>query len=641
MKKVKKLYVLCLIALTFIVCAIIFGTLTTKNTVLASAEDIDRNNYISAFNVVYDIRADRTMTVTEDLTFHFYGKSGFVREIPVNAGEKVQNISVKEIDNDGAEQNVYYNVTSERDYDNNPFICVDIGSSALKYQNHTFRLTYDYIVPPSISEAKQNIIALTPLGSGFDFLVEDINIKTILPDGYLNDGETICYIDAYNIIEVKITESTEDGKNVLSAHVDYVPAGTGVRFDVHFEEGILSRPLDFTPYIFVLLAIALLLLLICVKFISFSKAHLTPVVNFEAPNNMNPLLMGKLIDTRINNEDITSMIFYFADKGYLKINLDNENDPTLIRIVQHLPDSCADYEKTMFEGLFARGDTVKPSQLANRFYKTVEKVTARVNAQTKGLFTSKSMIAAVLFAVLGGFMLGIAPFVLALTQISVKYFVLAPFLSVIPALIVFGASQTVKWYELKIDKKKKTVYSIGIAAVCLVLCFLYALFVPNWVMGFIPKFLLCAVCCVICALSVTLLNRSEEYIKQLNEIVGFKNFILLAEKDRIEKMLEDDPQLYYHVLPYAQVLGVSDKWEEKFKNITVQPPQWASSSALNNVFTFYAFNSLMRNTMTSMTRTMTSRPSSSGASGSHFGGSGGSFGGFSGGGHGGGGGHFR
>lgn len=331
------------------------------------------------------------------------------------------------------------------------------------------------------------------------------------------------------------------------------------------------------------------------------------------------------------------MIFYFADKGYLKISLDENNSPTLIRIVRNLPNSCTDYERVMFEGLFARGETVTPAQLANRFYKTCERVTAMVNSRARGLFTSKSMSVAVLFATLGGLLLGVAPFALGLIQISVKYILVAPFLAIIPALIIFGASQTVRWYELKISKKKKALFSLLIALGCAALSLLYALLVPHWIMDFVPKLLLGAVCSAVCALSVIIVSRSDAYNAQLNQIVGFKSFILLAEKERLEKMLEDDPQFYYHILPYAQVLGVSDKWEEKFANITVEPPQWYASSVAGTVFRLHLFNSIMRNTMSTMTKNMVSRPSS-GASGGH---GGGHFGGFSGGGHGGGGGHFR
>ncbi len=636
MKKVKKLYFLCLIALTFIVCAIIFGAFTHQNTVNADAAYSDTANYIAGYDTVFDIRADRTMTVTEDLTFHFYGKSGFVREIPVNGGERVRNIRVKELDGT-TEKNVYYNVTDGEDEHNNPFIWVDIGSQEVKYENRTYRLTYDYIVPATGDEAKNNIIALAPVGSGYGFAVKNVNIKMLLPDGFLNDRQTLCYIDNSNKTPVDIIAGEENGRSVLCAHVDALAPYTGIRFDVHFGEGALKSYFDFTPYIFVLIGLALVVVLLIVKALCFSKSHLTPVVNFEAPNNMDPLLMGKLIDTRVNNEDITSMIFYFADKGYLKISLDENNSPTLIRIVRNLPSSCTDYERVMFEGLFARGETVTPAQLANRFYKTCERVTAMVNSRARGLFTSKSMSVAVLFAALGGLLLGAAPFALGLIQISVKYILVAPFLAIIPALIIFGASQTVRWYELKISKKKKALFSLLIALGCAALSLLYALLVPHWIMDFVPKLLLGAVCSAVCALSVIIVSRSDAYNAQLNQIVGFKSFILLAEKERLEKMLEDDPQFYYHILPYAQVLGVSDKWEEKFADITVEPPQWYASSVAGTVFRLHLFNSIMRNTMSTMTKNMVSRPSS-GASGGH---GGGHFGGFSGGGHGGGGGHFR
>lgn len=635
MKKVKKSTWLCFVALIIALFTVITGALCFGNGVQAGAVN-DYDNYIAGYNIVYDIRADRTMTVTEDLTFHFYQKSGFVRDIPVNGGEKVQNIKVKEI-KDGKEQSVYHKVTAENDDKGNYYICVDMGSQQTKNGLYTYHLTYDYIVPETEYEKKNNIIALAPIGRGYAFKIENIDLEIRLPEGYVNDDRTKCFIDGFGQTQVALTSSTENGKTVLRAHVDYLSARTGLRFDAGFEEGVLTEKFDFTPYIFVIIAVALIFVIIIVKALVYSKSHLTPVVNFEAPDSMDPLLMGKLIDTRINNEDISSMIIYFADKGYLEIDLTDENNPTLIRKVKLLPNKCADYETEMFEGLFERGETVKISELKYRFYKTVERVTSKINAKTRGLYTGKSMCVAAAFAFIGGILLGLAPFILAFFTISKTYFVLAPFLAIVPILVVFGASQTVKWYSLKFDKKKKALFSALIALLCVAVSLVYALLSPAWIMGFLPKFLLCAAACAASAVSVTVISRSDKYTEQLNQIVGFKNFILLAEKDRLEKLIEDDPQFYYHILPYAQVLGVSDKWEEKFKDITVQPPNWATRSAMDTAFSFYMFNSIMRRSMTSMSKNMYSRPSSSGASGggrSHFGG-------FSGGGHGGGGGHFR
>lgn len=49
----------------------------------------------------------------------------------------------------------------------------------------------------------------------------------------------------------------------------------------------------------------------------------------------------------------------------------------------------------------------------------------------------------------------------------------------------------------------------------------------------------------------------------LGRILGLKKYIELAEKDKMEALVEEDPKLYYKVLPYAYVLNVSDEWIDK------------------------------------------------------------------------------
>ena len=91
-----------------------------------------------------------------------------------------------------------------------------------------------------------------------------------------------------------------------------------------------------------------------------------------------------------------------------------------------------------------------------------------------------------------------------------------------------------------------------------------------------------------------------------------------------------NPQYFYDILPYAYVLGISDKWIKKFETINLQAPNWYDSNTSFNAITFGSFIS---NTMNSAHSSMASSPSSSSSS------SGGSSGGgSSGGGSGGGGG---
>jgi len=129
------------------------------------------------------------------------------------------------------------------------------------------------------------------------------------------------------------------------------------------------------------------------------------------------------------------------------------------------------------------------------------------------------------------------------------------------------------------------------------------------------------------------LSRTKEYTDTLGQILGFKDFIVVTEEEKIKFMLEENPQLYYKVLPYAQVLGVTDEWEKKFKNILIEPPTWAYGLQFD-VFDFLILNACLRRGMI----TAMMRPRAKGGSFIGRSGGGGGFGGFGGGGFGGGGG---
>lgn len=639
MKKIKfKPYLPLLLLLLTIAClAAGFGTAKT-----ASAETYD--NYLHSFyfknyEVTYDVKSNREISVTEKLEITFTGResTGFMKDIPVNAGETVKNVEVAELVN-GAKHSVYYDVYSVKDDYGNPYFYVDIGDYSNKTnQTHTYVINYVYCLTKA--QEGDNILYLNAIGVDRDknCHIESATVMLILPDGYLS-GKCFTGAALSENEESFKTHVNSDGRTVLTLEKIPLEYDEGVTFKLTFEEGALSTYFDFTPYWFVIATAVILLFLIALKFLAFNKRTLTPVINFEAPNKMNPLLMGKLIDGKIDSEDITSMIFYWADKGYLKINFDDQKDPTLIRIVRAIPQDAPDYEQIMFAEMFDGQDAIKPSMLRNKFYRTTDKVAKTVNDRTKGLYEKKSVIISIMLAVLAGLMLGLTPLLLALTQISLRYLIIAPFIAIIPLMFAYVFSMGLVNNKYKSKKGIKIGFACAAIGISLITTLFYTLLVPSFILGVVPKILLCLVASATACLSVIIITRTQSYTEQLNEIVGFRNFIELTEKDKLEKLLEEDPQFYYHVLPYAQVLGVSDKWEDKFKDITVQPPQWATSSTADTLLNFYIFNSIMRTSMSSMTSNFASRPSSSGSSG--FGGFSGG-GGHVGGGHGGGGFHGR
>lgn len=627
-RKVKFLPCLSFVALVF---AILACVLNLHPTDYASAESTHGTQaydfYFENYDVTYDVKANREINVTEVLSVCYtgYANTGFIQYIPVNGGEQIKNVKVTE-----NSKNVPFSVFSES-VDDVTFLCLDIGSSAYKTGTHVYTVSYKYCL--TRAQEGKNILAINAIGvdrqKNCD--IKNANVKFILPKGYL--GGKCIYGTVKTHKELSFTKTeTQNGIEILLNPV-YLKYNEGITVEFKFEDGVLSTYSEMTPYWFVVAGGAILLILLIVKFVAFRGRKIIPVVNFEAPNGYDPLMIGKLVDNKVNSEDITSMIYYWADKKYIKINFEDKNDPVLIRIVTHLPDSCPDYEKIMYKGIFAGGEAVNISSLEGKFYATAQKATSIVNSQTRGLFTSVSISAAVIFALLGGLILGLAPLIMGL-QIASNYWLILPFISLLPALIVFGLAESVKYSSLKIPKKKTALYCAGIAVLCAVLCGFYVLAVPSYVLDYLPKALISVVSSLIICLSVWLITKSEKYTKELGDIIGFKNFIALAEKDQLEKMLEDDPQYYYHILPYAQVLGVSDIWEKKFEGLTVEPPAWATGrrDMLDSLIEFHIINSIIRSSMLRMSAKMIAPPSSHGGSGH-----GGFGGGHVGGGHGGGG----
>ena len=78
------------------------------------------------------------------------------------------------------------------------------------------------------------------------------------------------------------------------------------------------------------------------------------------------------------------------------------------------------------------------------------------------------------------------------------------------------------------------------------------------------------VCSVISGAIVLLFSRfmpvkTLRGVKALGRVKGFEEFLMRAEKDRLERM--SDPRLFEKYLPYAIALGVSERWAEAFEGI--------------------------------------------------------------------------
>ena len=84
--------------------------------------------------------------------------------------------------------------------------------------------------------------------------------------------------------------------------------------------------------------------------------------------------------------------------------------------------------------------------------------------------------------------------------------------------------------------------------------------------------LIATVTCITCYIELPQLNFTGRMVK--GQLLGLKKFIKVAEKKRLETLVEENPSCFYDILPYAYILGVSDKWINKFEDIMKLQPDW-------------------------------------------------------------------
>lgn len=317
------------------------------------------------------------------------------------------------------------------------------------------------------------------------------------------------------------------------------------------------------------------------------KESVIQTVEFYPPDGLTPTEVGYYIDGIIHSKDLTSLIFYWANMGYLKINeLKKSGIFTSgefeIEFLKERLDSKKDFEKYMYNALSAYKNSenrVNIRDLRNKFYKHIDKAAEILEIDLimnkKTLYSSKSLRA-------GNTM---RTSILFIAAASFGYF------------YYFGITQ-------------------GVSTLITVICGMVSALVTLAISGKIK-------------------SKTEYGMEIYGRILGFKRFLETAEKRKLEMLLEENPSYFYNILPYTIVLGVSDIWADKFKDLVVEPPQWYGGSSVGDAFVLGMFMGSFNNSLSVFNDTMLSAPKAP----SNFGGGGSSMGGgSSGGGAGGGGG---
>ncbi|MCF0111240.1 MAG: DUF2207 domain-containing protein [Erysipelotrichaceae bacterium] len=443
---------------------------------------------------------------------------------------------------------------------------------------------------------------------------------------------------------------TQNGSTVSLQLVKTYYQGEVLELYVEPDISMFHRPTP--PWFYVSMVISSILALgaLLLKLTKFGS-KVPETIEFYPPEGLNPLEIGYLIDHTIDNKDITSMILYWASKGCLQI-FPAASKNYIFNRLQNPPFECPAYEYDLFEGFFdcGFGSEVSTNDLEDNFYIYADAAKKAVTEKyaeyrkTGKLFGrerneqsiwKKTGGISFLFTVLGClpaiFSWAIATYINS-GALSFEFFV-----SVFLGIFMFAGLKAVA-------RGLANPYGSKLASVFLIIFGAIFTFIPfaigaglNFQSGnALYIYMGGTILSAVVILMTSNVQKYTEYGERLmSSVLGFRTFIKTAEKERLEALLEDNPEYFYDILPYAQVLHVTSIWEKKFENILIEPPTWYVSEA---PFTTRSFVRDMTN-MNDVASFKSDPPYSSSDSGGGFSGGGGGFsgGGSSGGGSGGGG----
>ncbi len=557
-------------AAAFVVLLACVLSLVGTGAVFAAESDFDTSDYI----VKAEVSEDHVIHVEEQINVDFNQSPhhGIVRYIPFNAKfYTIENFRAS--DRYQIETVTGYGSNGSYHYD-----AIYIGDPDT-YVNgpQKYTITYDLLCYRDDSD-DADYLSFDLLPSEWPTAIKNVELTLTMPKDIDWDKVNL-YSGSYGS-EGGLSESFSkktSGRTMTITGRD-ISDYTGVTVSGTLEEGYWVDPANRDGYrtlLYVLLA-GIPILLAVLWFLFGRDPQIVRTVEFYSPEGMTPAELGYVVDGVVNDTDVSSMIMYYAAKGYLEIN-EYEKNQFELRLKKTVDENEKAFSKYMFERLFEHGDVVRlddmPSDFGNALLNTRDKIKGYYQKGENKLFTDSSRAS----RVLGNFLM-LLPGILAVMLPAKEMAEDSPTFTLLAVFIIqfVGMRSAVSTFDTRVTRSWLANIVRFAAGIALMMAgVMIAAFSAYTRTQSLPLAILVVVSAVLSfGLVVLMIARTEKSARLLGQILGFREFIRTAEYEKLKMLSDEDPQYFFNVLPYAYVMGLSTRWAKKFANIETLKPDW-------------------------------------------------------------------
>lgn len=628
---------------------------------------------IDKYHIDIIVNENNTLDITEKISAYFYAdKHGIFRTIPLN------NTVIRLDGTTSKNRTVVSNLKVSDPYktsraEGNFKIQIgDADKTISGPKDYEIKYTYNLGKDPvkDYDELYFNII-----GTEWDTTIDNVSFTITMPKDFDESKLGLAIGEYGSSNNNNIVYKIEDNK-ITGYYKSKLNVGEGITVRCELEEGyFVGAGIPTSPLVYIVLFLPFLFLVISYFiWLKYGKDRdVVETIEFYPPEGFNSLEIAYLYKGNVDDKDITSLLVYLANKGYIKIieakekNLFRKSGFKIIKLKEY--DGNNQNEATFMKGLFKKQRSIKKDNitsiinaakkngeklskeealefatryenlqyvteydLKDSFYTTMNKISNNINSSSnKNKIFEKVANGKRKLIIL----MIIATFAVISLPITViddpELFIVA---LLFPGLGLSALFTAIFGLNNNTPKSIRLFFVIWGAGFGGVPCALMIIPVYLQELPYLIGYLLGLGCVIGMILLIKFMPKRTQYgTKMLGRILGFKDFLETAEKDKLEALVMENPTYFYDILPYTYVLDISTKWISKFETIAIKAPDWLDSST---DFNLYSFGERMSKTMDNAQSSMGSSPSSSSCGGSSSGSSSG--GGSSGGGSGGGGG---
>ena len=328
---------------------------------------------------------------------------------------------------------------------------------------------------------------------------------------------------------------------------------------------------------------------------------LSDIITFKLPKELDVsnTYYLKYKTTTDYRKIVPALIIEFANEGYIEIGdgADRQEKGIFAKkpkdrfdIVKIKDYNGNQYRKKIFDALFSKGDVITEKNIKKVGQNIVTAVTEGEEVMQNSKFDKEVYDQSGLkhvWKILG--MTIIPLIILFLGAVSFVGSIGLTFKIISTIAILVSIFMSVMC--LKQTSRTTTVIGVVIQLIIIIIMLVYAGVEAKFISG-LGSGIYYIVSAILLSLQVLISfwmeKKTQKGMMYEAQVNGFVKYIKTAREEELKEMVIEHPTMFFDILPYTYIFGISKLWINKFSNIEIEKPEWYTG----NVYSAMAFGQI-------------------------------------------------